>query len=191
MIPWQYDHLNLTTNRHTWKGENSQPPPKEQSFLWRSSLLGYLGPSAQLWNWLTPPELETCPRVWLIYSVSLLWGVQCSLSQWTATANCILVMGEILCSLLFLCTGILSDLNQCLSREYWYSLSIPICIGPVVSGKYCFLRVIHQLQILRSSHLLFHIDLWDLREGCDKGIIIRAERSMDCHYVLSGSDCFS
>lgn len=60
-------------------------------------------------------------------------------------------------------TGTPSSWNACRPWTSYHHLWVYMCLGPGVSGRHCFLWVIHYFWLLKPFRLLLHIDPWALK----------------------------
>lgn len=103
-------------------------------------------------------------EVWLIYLVRLLWRnwfflsnkYQWQIASWRGVkAHVHLPFSELGPHSSWTCVGL-----ACAATV----LQVYMCTSPIVSGRYCFFRGTHDLWLLPTCHLLFHIDPW-IRPG--------------------------
>lgn len=83
-----------------------------------------------------------CPQVWLIYSVPLHRRIFLLCKQ-VSIAECVLVMSRSSYPLPLLVAGSRFGLDLCRPCAGCHSLWVHMCTSPFVSGKLCFLGVIH------------------------------------------------
>lgn len=102
-------------------------------------------------------HIDTCTNKTKTWDLSCV-GLPCSVgyTQWHTFGKNLfslpsrfqLVMGGNLCLLCLLSAGILPGLNLCRTRACCHSLCEFMVFSPVVSWKYCFIGVVHQLWLL-------------------------------------------
>lgn len=126
------------------------------------------------------PGHRAYPGVWLIYPVTHFIGESefFSLCHQISVASSFLDKGGNLCPLCPQCyDSIWLDSVQVLC--VLHSVCESTC--PVVSGRYCFLGVIHPLWLLQSFCFLFYIVPWAPRVWLGEGISFDSERSQASH----------
>lgn len=130
-------------------------------------------------------------QVWLIYPVRLRRRKRnCFLCKSMSISDSFLVRNGSLCPLSPLSAG------PCLAWSYVdpmhdAGLCESVCVtSRVVSGRHCFLEIIHPLWLLKSSHLLCHVAPWapvvirSREVVVDEDTLFRTETSKISHSLL-------